>query len=228
MRLLVVEDEPKMADFLTRALTRAGYVVDVATTGDEALWATQENDYSGVLLDGMIPAPDGFEVCRRLRLREQWVPVMMLTARDAIDDRVTGLDSGADDYLTKPFELAELFARVRALVRRAPEKRPTVLRVGELELDPATHEVWRSGQRVEISIKAFAVLEYMMRKPDQVVSRTELLDNVWDTAYEGGSNVVDVYAGRVRDAIDRQFSRPMLETVRGVGYRLRSTPADPA
>lgn len=215
-----------MADFLSRALTRAGYVVDVATTGEEALWATKENDYAGVLLDGMIPAPDGFEVCRRLRRRDQWVPVMMLTARDAIDDRVTGLDAGADDYLTKPFDLAELFARVRALVRRAPEKRPTILRVADLELDPATHIVLRAGQRVDISTKAFAVLEYLMRKPEQVVSRTELLDNVWDVAYEGGSNVVDVYAGRVRDAIDRSFDWPMLETVRGVGYRLRSSPPD--
>jgi two-component system, OmpR family, response regulator len=224
MRLLVVEDEPKMADFLVRALAREGYVVDIATTGDEALWAATENDYAGILLDAMIPAPDGFDVCRQIRERERWVPIMLLTARDAVNDRVRGLDAGADDYLTKPFDLAELFARVRALVRRTPERRPAVLRVGDLELDPATHHVTRAGTALEITAKSFAVLEYLMHKPDQVVTRTELLDNVWDAAYDGSSNVVDVYAGRVRDVIDRPFSWPMLETVRGVGYRLRSSP----
>jgi two-component system OmpR family response regulator len=226
MRLLVVEDELRMAELVRRALEREGYAVDIVATGDEALWAAAEHPYDGVLLDAMIPAPDGFEVLRRLRAGGDTVPVLMLTARDAVGDRVTGLDAGADDYLTKPFALAELFARVRALVRRGPAERKPVLVVGDLQLDPSTREVRRAGQPLELTPKAFAVLEELMRRAGQVVTRGELLEHVWDFAYEGNSNVVDAYVSRVREAVDRPFDDPLIETVRGVGYRLR-VPAPP-
>jgi two-component system OmpR family response regulator len=222
MRLLVVEDELKMAELVRRALEREGYAVDIVTTGEEALWAAAEHPYDGVLLDVMIPAPDGFEVLRRLRTSGDTVPVLMLTARDAVGDRVTGLDAGADDYLTKPFALAELFARVRALVRRGPAERTPILVVGDLQLDPSTREVRRAGRLLELTPKAFAVLEELMRRPGQVVTRGELLEHVWDFAYEGSSNVVDAYVSRVRDVVDRPFDEALIETVRGVGYRLRA------
>jgi two-component system OmpR family response regulator len=222
VRVLVVEDDPKMADMLRRALGREGYSVDMAADGDEALWATTEHPYDAVVLDAMIPGPDGFEVCRRLRDAGRWVPVLMLTARDRVEDRVRGLDAGADDYLTKPFALTELFARVRALVRRQPAERPTTLAAGDLELDPAAHEVRRAGALLDLTPKAFAVLEYLMRHADRVVSRSELLDHVWDEAFEGGSNVVDAYVKRVRDAVDHVDQPSIIETVRGAGYRLRT------
>ena len=224
MRVLVVEDDSKMADLLRRALSREGYSVDVATTGDEALWAAGENPYDAVVLDAMIPAPDGFEVCRRLRAEKRWVPVLMLTARDRVEDRVSGLDAGADDYLTKPFALTELFARVRALVRRQPAERPAVLAVADLELDPATHEVRRGGRSLELTPKAFAVLEYLLRHCDRVVSRAELIEHVWDLAFDGGSNVVDAYVKRVRNAVDRAGEPSLIDTVCGAGYILRSGP----
>jgi two-component system OmpR family response regulator len=220
--VLVVEDDPKMADMLRRALGREGYSVDTAADGDEALWAATEHPYDALVLDAMIPGPDGFEVCRRLRGAGRWVPVLMLTARDRVEDRVRGLDAGADDYLTKPFALTELFARVRALVRRQPAERPTTLTAGDLELDPAAHEVRRAGVLLDLTPKAFAVLEYLMRHADRVVSRTELLDHVWDEAFEGGSNVVDAYVKRVRDAVDHGDQPSVIETVRGAGYRLRA------
>jgi two-component system OmpR family response regulator len=221
MRLLVVEDDPSMVELLRRALEREAYAVDVVGAGDEALWAAREHPYDGVILDAMIPAPDGFEVARRLRAEDNGVPILMLTARDAVGDRVAGLDAGADDYLTKPFAIAELFARVRALVRRGPTPTTPTLMVGDLVLDPSTHEASRAGRAVPLTPKAFALLEYLMRHPGQVVSRTELLEHVWDFAYDGGSNVVDAYVSRVRDAVDRSFDVPLIETVRGVGYRLR-------
>jgi two-component system OmpR family response regulator len=221
MRLLVVEDDPSMVDLLRRALEREAYAVDVVGTGDEALWAAGEHAYDAVVLDVMIPAPDGFEVVRRLRAAGAQVPVLMLTARDAVGDRVTGLDAGADDYLTKPFAISELFARVRALVRRGPAVRPPHLCVGELVLDPSTHRATRAGRQLDLTPKAFALLEYLMHRPGQVVSRTELLEHVWDFAFDGSSNVVDAYVSRVRDAVDKPFDDPLIETVRGVGYRLR-------
>jgi two-component system OmpR family response regulator len=221
MRLLVVEDDPSMVDLLRRALEREAYAVDVVGGGEEALWAAGEHPYDVLVLDAMIPAPDGFEVARRLRADGNGVPILMLTARDAVGDRVAGLDAGADDYLTKPFAIAELFARVRALVRRGPTPHTPTLTVGELRLDPSTHEASRAGRRLHLTPKAFALLEYLMRHPGQVVSRTELLEHVWDFAYDGGSNVVDAYVSRVRDAVDRPFDDPLIETVRGVGYRLR-------
>ena len=222
MRLLVVEDDPSMVGLLRRALEREAYAVDVAATGDEALWALAEHDYDAVVLDVMIPGPDGFEVVRRTRARGQPVPILMLTARDAIGDRVTGLDAGADDYLTKPFAVAELFARVRALVRRGPAAQTPRLQVGDLVLDPSTHEATRAGEPLELTPKAFALLEYLMRRPGEVVTRADLLEHVWDFAYDGGSNVVDAYIRRVREVVDRPAEASCIETVRGVGYRLRA------
>ena len=223
MRLLVVEDDPAMASVLQRALLREGYAVDLADSGSEALWHARANPYDGIVLDAMIPAPDGFEVCRRLRSEGCWAPVLMLTARDAVTDRVRGLDAGADDYLTKPFALAELQARLRAITRREPRERPVVLRVGDLTLDPVNHEVTRGSAAVELTPKEFALLQELMRHPGEVLSRTYLIEHVWDFAYEGASNVVDVYVRYLRDKVDRPFDRADIETVRGVGYRLRAS-----
>lgn len=222
MRILIVEDEVKMAGLLKRGLQEEGYAVDLAPTGEEALWLASENDYDVVLLDVMLPDVDGFEVCRRLRAAGRWTPVLMLTARDGVDDRVTGLDAGADDYLPKPFSFAELLARIRSLLRRVSRQPSTVLRVGDLTLDPATHRVRRGEQEVSLTAKEFALLELFMRHPDEVLSRTRIIEHVWDFAYEGDSNVVDVYVRYLREKIDRPFGRSSLETVRGVGYRLRA------
>jgi two-component system, OmpR family, response regulator len=219
--VLVVEDEAKMADLIRRALVRDGYAVDLAADGSEALWAVAECEYDAVVLDAMIPAPDGFEVCRQLREDGRWNPVLMLTARDGVADRVRGLDAGADDYLTKPFAFNELLARLRALTRRNLGARPVELAVGDLTLDTAHHQVHRAGKPVALSPKEFALLELFMRQPGQVLSRSHIVDHVWDFAYDGGSNVVDVYVRYLRRKIDLPFGRRDLETVRGVGYRLR-------
>ena len=221
MRILVVEDEIKMASLLKRGLEHEGYAVDLSGDGVDALWAAREHDYDAIVLDAMIPDPDGFDVCRTLRREGRWAPVLMLTARDDLDSRVAGLDAGADDYLTKPFAFAELFARLRAITRRDPGARPAVLQVGDLYLDPATHGVRRGDTPIALSARKFALLEEFMRHPGEVLSRTRILDHVWDFAYDGTSNVVDVYVGYLRDAIDRPFGRDSIETVRGVGYRLR-------
>jgi two-component system OmpR family response regulator len=226
MRVLVVEDEVKMAGLLRRALEEEAYAVDVAGRVDEGLWLGTENDYDAVVLDVMLPDGDGFDLCRRLRAAGRWSPVLMLTARDAISDRVAGLDAGADDYLTKPFSLAELHARLRALIRRGAVERPAVLRVGDLSLDPTTHAVRRGENDVELSAKEFALLEYLMRHAGEVLTRTRLIEHVWDFAYEGDSNVVDVYVRYLRNKIDRPFGRDSIETVRGSGYRLRGAQAD--
>ncbi|MDP9417528.1 MAG: response regulator transcription factor [Actinomycetota bacterium] len=224
MRVLVVEDDARLADVLRRALVREGYAVDVAATGPDALWHVRENEYDAVVLDVMIPPPDGFAVARTMRAEGRWAPVLMLTARDAVDDRVTGLDSGADDYLVKPFALQELYARVRALTRRVPAARPPVLRVGDLTLDPVRRAVDRAGTAIELSAKEFALLHELMRHPGEVLSRTHLLEHVWDFAYDGGSNVVDVYVRYLREKVDRPFGADSIETVRGAGYRLRADP----
>jgi len=218
--VLVVEDEVKMAGLLKRGLEEEGYAVDTAGDGQEALWLATENPYDAVVLDVMLPDLDGFEVCKRLREAGRWSPVLMLTARDAVPDRVSGLDAGADDYLTKPFSFAELLARLRALVRRPPLERPTVLEVGDLRLDPAAHRVWRGETEVQLSAKEFALLETFMRRPGEVLSRFHLLEHCWDHGYENRSNVVDVYVRYLREKIDRPFGRTSLETVRGAGYRL--------
>jgi two-component system OmpR family response regulator len=221
MRILVVEDELKMASLLRRGLAEEGHAVDVARTGDDALWMAGAAEYDAIVLDLMLPGMDGIEVCRRVRESGVWVPVLMLTARDAVDDRVAGLDAGADDYLAKPFSFAELLARLRALVRRGGVERPSVLEVGDLRLDPATRQVWRGPTEITLSAKEFALLETFMRRPGQVLSRYQLLEHAWDYAYENRSNVVDVYVRYLRDKVDRPFERDSLETVRGAGYRLR-------
>jgi two-component system, OmpR family, response regulator len=220
MRLLVVEDDPGMTALLVRSLQREGYAVDAVDNGEDALWSVLEIKYDTIVLDAMIPAPDGFEVCRRMRAEGRWAPVLMLTARDAVQDRVRGLDAGADDYLTKPFSLVELFARVRALTRRDPLERPVVLRAGDLTLDPVSRVVRRGEADIALSPKEFALLQELMRRAGDVLSRTYLIDHVWDFAYDGGSNVVDVYVRYLRDKVDRPFGRDTIRTVRGAGYRL--------
>ena len=217
MRVLIVEDDLRMASLLRRGLTGEGLAADVAANGEDALWLAQAHPYDAIVLDVMLPGLDGFETCRRLRGDGVWVPVLMLTARDAVDDRVVGLDSGADDYLVKPFAFAELLARLRALARRGEGERPAVLAVGELRLDPATREVRRGEAPVVLSTKEFALLEIFMRRPGQVLSRLDLIEHAWDFAYENRSNVVDVYIRRLR----RKIGADAVETVRGAGYRLR-------
>jgi two-component system OmpR family response regulator len=221
VRALVIEDELKMATLLRRGLVEEGYAADIARTGKDGLWMAQATSYDAILLDVMLPDLDGFRVCRELRQGGVWSPVLMLTARDGVEDRVAGLDSGADDYLTKPFSFAELLARLRALTRRGRFERPTVLRVGPLCLDPATRQAWRGDVQIELSAKEFALLETFMRRPEQVLSRQELLERTWDDSYENRSNVVDVYVGYLRAKIDRPFGLRSIETVRGAGYRLR-------
>jgi two-component system, OmpR family, response regulator len=221
MRVLLVEDKVKLAAILARGLRKEGLSADVATTGEEALWMAASTPYDAMILDVMLPGIDGFETCRRLRADEVWAPVLMLTARESIDDRVAGLDSGADDYLTKPFSLRELLARLRALIRRGAAVRPTVLTVGDLRLDPASRRVWRGDQEIVLSRKEFALLEALMRRSGQVLSRLDLLEAAWDQSYENRSNIVDAYVRRLRGKIDRPFRADTLETVRGAGYRLR-------
>ena len=221
MRILVVEDELKMASLLRRGLAEEGHAVDVARTGDDALWMAGAAEYDAIVLDLMLPGVDGIEVCRRVRESGVWAPVLMLTARDGVADRVAGLDAGADDYLAKPFSFAELLARLRALVRRGGVERPSVLEVGDLRLDPAARQVWRGPTEITLSAKEFALLETFMRRPGQVLSRYQLLEHAWDYAYENRSNVVDVYVRYLRDKVDRPFGCDSLETVRGAGYRLR-------
>jgi two-component system OmpR family response regulator len=221
VRVLVVEDEVKMAGLLKRGLEEEGYAVDVAGNGSDAVWLGTENPYDAIVLDVMLPDQDGFEVCRQLRAGGRWAPVLMLTARDSVPDRVAGLDAGADDYLTKPFSFTELFARLRAVVRRGGTERPAVLRVGDLVLDPASKKVIRANAPVDLTAKEFALLEYFMRHPGEVLGRTRIIEHVWDFAYEGDSNVVDVYVRYLREKIDRPFGRDSIETVRGTGYRMR-------
>ena len=221
MRVLVAEDQPKMASLLKRGLEADGYAVDIAPDGEEALWFGSEWDYDAIILDVGLPKLDGFEVCRALRRRDRWAPVLMLTVRDAVADRVEGLDCGADDYLTKPFEFEELLARLRALTRRTPPPRPAVLEWDDLRLDPATKTLTRQETPIELSPKEFALLQLLMVRGEMVTSRSEILDHVWDFAYDGTSNVTDVYIRYLRNKIDRPFSKDTIETVRGEGYRLR-------
>jgi two-component system OmpR family response regulator len=221
MRILVVEDEAKMARLLRRGLEDGGAAVDVAGSGEDALDRAGVTSYDAIVLDVMLPGIDGFETCRRLRSQDVWAPVLMLTARGAIADRVAGLDGGADDYLTKPFSIAELRARLRAVIRRGRSERPAVLEVSDLRLDPATLEAWRGETPIELSQKEFALLEMFLRHPGQVLSRFQLVENAWPYDYENRSNIVDVYIRNLREKIDRPFGIRSLETVRGAGYRLR-------
>jgi two-component system OmpR family response regulator len=222
MRVLIVEDEPRMASLIRSGLGNEGLAADIAARGEDALWLVDAHDYDAVVLDAMLPGIDGFEACRRLRGAGVRVPVLMLTARDAVEDRVAGLDSGADDYLVKPFAFAELLARLRALSRRGELERPAVLALGDLRLDPATRDVTRGSVQIDLSAKEFALLETFMRRPGEVLSRLYLLEHAWDAAYDNRSNVIDVYVRRLRRKIDEPFRRDSLETVRGAGYRFRA------
>ena len=217
MRVLVVEDESRMAGLLKRALREEGHAVDVAADGPEGLWLAAENEYGAIVLDVMLPGLDGFQLCRRLRESDRWVPVLMLTARDSVGDRVRGLDAGADDYLVKPFSLLELAARLRALARRDDRPRPVILAAGDLSLDPAAKRAWRAGAELHLSPKEFSLLEFFLRNPGRVLTRSQIIEGVWDFAYDGGSNVVDQYVNYLR----RKTGRDDIETVRGMGYRLR-------
>ena len=225
MRVLIVEDELKMAKLIRRGLISDGLAADVAVKGEDALWMAGSTDYDAIVLDIQLPGIDGLETCRRLREDGVVTPVLMLTARGGVHDRVAGLDTGADDYLVKPFHFDELSARLRALVRRGPAERPAALSVGNLRLDPATRQVWRDDVEIELSAKEFALLEEFMRRPGQVLSRFHLLEHAWDAQYENRSNVIDVYVRYLREKVDRPFGVASLETVRGVGYRLRKIAA---
>ena len=218
--MLIVEDEIKLAGIIRRGMRERGLSADVATKGEDALWMAAATDYAAIVLDVMLPGIDGFETCRRLRADGVWTPVLMLTARDAVRDRIEGLDGGADDYLTKPFAFDELLARLRAIARRAPEKRPAVLEVGDLRLDPAARRVWRGDTGIDLTPKEFALLEAFMQRPGVALSRFQLLEYAWDYEYENRSNVVDVYVKYLRERIDRPFGTESIETIRGVGYRL--------
>jgi len=219
--VLAVEDDARMAAAIRRGLRYEGLVVDLAGGGEEALVRARATSYDAIVLDVMMPGLDGFETCRRLRAEGVSVPVLMLTARDAVEDRVRGLDGGADDYLTKPFSLAELAARLRALDRRGPARRPAVLRAGTLRLDPAARTVWRGDSEIELSAREFALLETFMRYPGHVLTQMQLLESAWDLGFEQRSNVVEVYVRYLREKIDRPFGLQSIETVRGLGYRLR-------
>jgi two-component system, OmpR family, response regulator len=222
MRVLIVEDNVKMASAIRRGLKADGVIADVATKGEDALWMAAATEFDAIVLDVMLPGIDGFETCRRLREDGVWVPIIMLTAKDAVEDRIEGLDRGADDYLVKPFSLGELLARLRALARRGPVERPPVLEVGTLRMDPAKRQVWRGEEEIPLSAKEFALLETFMRRPGEVLSQFQLLEHAWDYDYENRSNVVEVYIRYLREKIDRPFGVKSLETVRGAGYRLRA------
>jgi two-component system OmpR family response regulator len=224
MRLLIVEDDAKLARAVGRGLRHEGYAVDVVGDGDAALMQCAVWAYDAIVLDVMLPGRDGFAVCRALREGDCWAPILMLTARDGVDDRIRGLDVGADDYLAKPFDFGELLARLRALVRRVPEPRPARLEVGDLVVDPSTHAVARAGVAVELTAREFAVLEYLARHAGEAITRATLLDHVWDENFQGSTNVVDVYVGYLRRKLEQPFGRPLIRTIRGVGYALEAEP----
>lgn len=227
MRVLVVEDDVKMASLIRRGLREEGLNADVAIKGEDALWMAGATEYDAIVLDVMLPGIDGFETCRRLRADGVWAPVLMLTARDGVEDRIAGLDGGADDYLTKPFSFGELLARLRALARRGKIEQSVVLQAGDLTLDPATRRVRRGDQDIELSAKEFSLLETFMRRPGEVLDRFQLLEHAWDYEYENRSNVVDVYVRYLREKVDRPFNVASIETVRGVGYRFRADGGGP-
>ena len=222
MRVLVVEDEIKMASLIRRGLRSEGLAADVAIKGEDALWMAASTTYDAIVMDVMLPDVDGFTACRRIREASVWTPLLLLTARDAVIDRVAGLDSGADDYLTKPFSFDELLARLRALVRRGETPRPAMISVGDLCLDPATRRVWRGETEVELTVKEFTLLETFMRRPGMVLSRSRLLEYAWDDRLDHRSNVIDVYVRHLREKVDRPFGCNSLRTVRGASYRLDS------
>ncbi len=218
MRLLVVEDEQRLAAGLRKGLEAEGFAVDVVHNGTDGIWMARENPFDAIILDVMLPGANGYQVCRTLRSEGNWTPILMLTAKDGVWDQVEGLDTGADDYLTKPFSYAVLIARLRALRRRGAPVRPTVLEAGELRLDPATRRVWLRGEQIELTRREFAVLEYLLHHPDEVMSKRDILDHVWDFDFDGDPNIVEVYVRRLRTKLHRD--QPVIETVRGAGYRL--------
>lgn len=220
MRVLLVEDEPGIAQFVRQGLAEVGYAVDVATDGHSGLDYALAAEYDIIVLDIMLPKMDGLQLLRQLRAEKIKIPVLLLTARDAVEDRVQGLDAGADDYLSKPFAFKELLARLRALLRRPPLQADTILRVADLEMDVASREVRRAGKQIELSPREFTLLEYLMRHPRQVLTRDQITEHIWNFDFYGDSNVVDVYIGYLRRKIDRGFDPPLLHTVRGIGYRL--------
>ena len=220
MRILVVEDEVRLAQALQRGLRAEGFAVDLAHDGEEGLFLAREGDYDAVILDIMLPKLSGYRICRALRAENNWVPVLMLSAKDGEYDQADGLDIGADDYLTKPFSYVVLVAKLRALLRRTAPPRPSVLAAGDLSLDPAAHVVKRGDKEISLTPREFTLLELFMRHPDEVLSKTEILAHVWDAYYEGDPNVVEVYVGYLRRKIDAPFGRNALQTVRGAGYRL--------
>ena len=220
MRILVVEDESAMADSLKTGLVDNGFAVDIAADGEEALWFAQEVNYDAIILDLMLPKLNGFRVCRALREREDWTPILMLTAKDGHLDEAEGLDTGADDYLTKPFSFVVLLARLRALLRRPGAERAPELRAGDLVLDPATHELHRGETKIDLTAREFAILEVLLTKAGQAVSKQAILEHVWDFNFDGGPNIVEVYVRSLRKKIDEPFDRQSIVTVRGAGYKL--------
>jgi DNA-binding response OmpR family regulator len=220
MRLLVVEDEKRLSDGMKRGLEAEGFAVDTADNGIDGLWLAQQQPYAAIVLDIMLPGISGYTICRRLREQDNWTPVLVLTAKDGVHDEVEALETGADDFLTKPYTFAILVARVRALIRRGDAPRPPVLRVGDLSLDPATRRVKRAGQPIDLTAREFAVLEFLFRKPGQVVGKRAILEGVWDFQFDGDPNIVEVYVRHLRNKIDRPFGRSSIETLRGAGYRL--------
>jgi two-component system OmpR family response regulator len=220
MRLLIVEDERRLAEGMKRGLEAEGFAVDTADNGIDGLWLAQQQPYAAIVLDIMLPGISGYTICRRLREQDHWTPVLVLTAKDGVLDEVEALESGADDFLTKPYTFAILVARVRALIRRGDAPRPPVLRVGDLSLDPASRRVERAGQPIDLTAREFAVLEFLFRKPGQVVGKRAILEGVWDFQFDGDPNIVEVYVRHLRNKIDRPFGRSSIETLRGAGYRL--------
>ena len=222
MRILIVEDDPNLAGFIQKGLREEHYAVDLAQDGEEGLLMASTTPYDLVILDVMLPKLDGFTVCRRLRVAGNTTPILLLTARGTVEDRVTGLDMGADDYLTKPFAFAELLARVRALIRRKGNDHAPRLTVADLEVDPLAHRVWRAGKEITLTNKEYALLEYLLRNPDRVLTRTAIIEHVWDIHYDGMTNIVDVHIRALRAKVDREFSAPLIHTVRGGGYVLKT------
>jgi DNA-binding response OmpR family regulator len=220
VRILVVEDEARLAEGLRRGLEAEGFAVDIAATGTDGLWLARENEYSVILLDIMLPGMSGYRVCAELRKDENWTPILMLTAKDGDWDQVEALDTGADDFLTKPFSFVVLVARIRALMRRGATERPAIMAAGDIRMDPAARTVVRGETPIDLTAREFAVLEYLMRRRGDVVSKREVLDNVWDVDFEGDPNIVEVYVRHLRNKLDRPFGRDAIETLRGAGYRL--------
>jgi len=220
MRLLVVEDEQRLAAGLRKGLEAEGFAVDVVHNGTDGIWMARENPFDAIILDVMLPGANGYQVCRTLRAEGNWTPILMLTAKDGVWDEVEGLDTGADDYLAKPFSYAVLVARLRALRRRGARARPTVLEAGDLRLDPAARRVWLGGEQIALTRREFAILEYLLHHRDEVMSKRDILDHVWDFDFDGDPNIVEVYVRRLRTKLQRPGDGALIETVRGAGYRL--------